>query len=72
MLHQSKKGFLLIDSLISVFITSLLCILCYSSFKAILNYDEGYINFQKISNDNLIDVYDSLYKCKVCQIDEPD
>ena len=72
MLHTNKKGFLLIDSLITVFITSLVCALCYSSWQSIINYKQGYINYQNRSNNDLEYIYNDLWNCEACQIDEFD
>ena len=69
---SSKKGFLLVDSLISVFITSLVCATCYAVFYNIVNYEEGYTNYQARSNDNLENIYNNLYQCEACIIDEFD
>ena len=70
MQQQNKKGFLLIDALISVFITSVVCSLCYSTYKAIINYEEGYFKYQEQSNTSLEKIYISVYECEACIIDE--
>lgn len=72
MLHINKKGFLLIDSLITVFVTSLVCVACYSIFQAIENYEEGYIEYQNRSNENLEYVYSNMWQCEACILDESD
>ncbi len=70
---MNKKGFLLIDSLITVFIVTIVCFLCYSMYHVILNYKDGYINFQENSNINLEKIYSNSYECEVCEIiDESD
>lgn len=69
---KNKKGFLLLDSLITVFITSLLCIMCYSIYAIMINYDDGYINYQQRSNDNLVNIFNEIYSCEACEIDESD
>lgn len=72
MLRQTKKGFLLLDSLITVFVTSVVCVGCYSIYKSIVNYEESYIEYQEESNDRLVNVFNSLYECEPCIIDESD
>jgi len=72
MSRWTKKGFLLIDSLITVFVTSLVCITCYSIYRLIVNYQEGYINYQQRSNDELEYIFNNLYECEACVIDESD
>ena len=69
---SSKKGFLLLDSLITVFVTSVVCVMCYMIFSSIVNYDEGYIEYQKRSNSNLEYIYNNLFYCEECEIDESD
>ena len=69
---SSKKGFLLIDSLITVFVTSLLCVMCYAMYQNIVNYDEGYMEYQERSNSNLEYIYNNLFYCEECEIDESD
>lgn len=72
MQHMSKKGFLLIDSLITVFITSLVCVACYTIFNSITNYEEGYLEYQNRSNSNLEYIYANMWECEACYIDESD
>lgn len=72
MLHINKKGFLLLDSLISVFITSIVCIMCYSIYNLIIKYDDGYKEYVNRTNLEMKMIYDSLADCEVCIIDESD
>lgn len=74
MLRMNKsKGFLLIDSLITVFVMSILCTLCYSMYNAGINYEEGYRKYQEESNDRLEEIYVHMYDCQGCEIiDESD
>lgn len=72
MLLKSKKGFLLIDSLITVFVTSLVSITCYAIYQSIYNYEIGYREYQNISNDEILNIYQSMYQCEACVVDESD
>lgn len=72
MQQLNKKGFLLLDSLITVFVTSLVCIACYSIFHSIVKYEEGYIDYQNRSNINLENTFINMWECEECQIDESD
>lgn len=72
MQQLNKKGFLLLDSLITVFVTSLVCIACYSIFHSIVKYEEGYIDYQNRSNINLENIFINMWECEECQIDESD
>lgn len=70
--HMNKKGFLLIDSLLTVFIVSSICLLCFSIYKLIGKYEEGYMNYQSISNDEYENIFNNLPICEVCIVDESD
>lgn len=72
MQRLNNKGFLLADSLITVLITSIVCVTCYSIYQSMVNYEEGYMKYQEESNEKLIYIYGSLPECEECQIDEPD
>lgn len=72
MRQLNKKGFLLLDSLITVFITSLVCIACYSTFHLIVNYEEGYTDYQNRSNTSIEYILSNMWECEECEIDEPD
>lgn len=72
MQHMNKKGFLLVDSLITVFITSLVCVMCFSIYDVILNYEEGYENYQSSTNEEIEDILNNMWECEVCVIDESD
>lgn len=69
---MNKKGYLLIDSLIVVFITSILCFMCYQIYLSISNYETGYQEYQKNSNDYYRELYNNLSNCEACIIDEFD
>lgn len=69
---RTKKGFLLLDSLITVFVTSMVCVACYSIYKSVVNYEEGYIQYQNESNNRLVTVFNNLYECEPCILDESD
>lgn len=67
---MNKKGFLLIDSLIAVFIVCIVAVLCLSVFKSINNFDEGYISYKVEINDELLLIYANLGECEKCLIEE--
>lgn len=69
---SNNKGFLLVDSLICVFVTSMVCATCYAVFFNITNYEKGYIDYQERSNENIENIYDQLHNCEVCEINESD
>lgn len=68
----NKKGFLLIDSLVTVFVTSLVCVTCYSIFHSIERYEEGYTQYQTRSNINLEYTLKNMWQCQECELDESD
>lgn len=69
---STKKGFLLVDSLITVFITCLLCTMCYTIFHSIVIHEKSYLEYQNESNLALEHIYSSLWFCEECKIDESD
>ena len=71
-MSQSNKGFILIDSLMTVFIVSCICILCFSIYKSIENYIEGYLRYTEESNIRYEEIYNNLPECEVCEIYEYD
>lgn len=69
-MQRYDRGFILLDSLMTVFIVSCICILCFSVYKSIENYIEGYRMYQNMSNQRYEDIYLSFNDCEVCVIDE--
>ena len=69
---MNKRGFLLIDSIINVFIVSLMCALCLGIYQAIVTYENGYISYQTNSNERLITIFNMICECEACIIDESD
>ena len=67
---MNKKGFLLVDSLITIFIVSAMSILCITIFKSINNYKEGYQSYKEETNERLNNLYNSLGVCERCVIQE--
>ena len=62
----------MLDALLSVFIVSCICILCFSIYSIMEKYDEGYVNYQTNSNYHYEDIFNSLSECEACAIDEYD
>ena len=69
-MRQKSRGFILIDALICVLITGLVCTMCYSMYNSIVIYEESYLNYQNNSNENLENIYNSLSGCEICIIEE--
>ena len=72
MQHCNKKGFILLDSLVTVLITCTICLLCYSIFRAIEIYDAGVINYRLQSNEEIENIYNHIPDCEACILDELD
>ena len=68
----SNKGFLLIDALLSVFIVSCICILCFSIYQLDQRYEEGLETYYENSNIAYEAIFNSLAECEACTIDESD
>ncbi|MBO7676495.1 MAG: hypothetical protein J6S49_03165 [Erysipelotrichaceae bacterium] len=71
-MRRSNSGFFLIDALLSVFICSCICILCFSIYRIIDSYSEGYDEYQSRSNQNYELIFSGLSECEACVIDESD
>ena len=71
MLH-TDDGYILLDSLLSIFLVITMCCLCLSIYKSIDDYERGYLNYQQNSNERLQDILYSTYYCEACEIDESD
>lgn len=67
---MNNKGFLLLDSLVNILIVSLLCVLCFAIYKAVDNYDEGYLNYLNNSNQDYEYLYNNLGECEKCIVVE--
>jgi len=71
-MRQSNSGFFLIDALLSVFICSCICILCFTIYNIIDRYVKGYEEYQLRSNQSYEIIFGSLGECEACTIDESD
>ena len=69
---SNEKGFFLLDALLSVFLLSCLCILCFSIYNLIERYEEGYLRYQERSNQRYEDILSDLNQCEGCAFDEHD
>lgn len=72
MQHMNNKGFLLVDSLLTVFIITCMCLLCFSIYELILNYEEGYKKNNIATNEAYESIFNNLPICEECVIDESD
>ena len=71
-MRRSDSGFFLIDALLSVFICTCICILCFSIYNIIDRYTIGYEEYQKRSNRNYELLFNALGECEACVSDESD
>ena len=67
-----SRGFILIDSLLSVFIVACICMLCFSIYQAIDKYSQGYELYRKTATEMYERILNGLPECEACRIDEPD
>ena len=67
---MNNKGFLLVDSLVSIFIVSNICLLCMSIFEVIDKYEEGYLEYIDKSNIRLETIMSQTFYCEGCYIDD--
>ena len=71
-MSHMNKGFILLDSLLSVFIVSYICILCFSIYKSIIIYEDSYLLYQEKSNIHLDYIFSNYIYCEPCILDESD
>ena len=71
-MRLSNKGFFLIDSLLCVFILSVICILCFSLWNMIDAYDRGYEEYVQRSNISYEQILSQMNRCEGCQAYESD
>lgn len=71
-MQRSDRGFFLLDSLLSIFIVSVICILCFTIYNLIEKYEEGYFSYQETSNERIESILNSLEECEGCLEDEYD
>lgn len=72
-MRHVSKGFLLIDSLITIFICAIVSALCYSIYMLNDKYVQGYKEYQDKSNERMHDILANLNECETCEvIDESD
>ena len=72
MLHMNKKGFLLLDSLVCVVIVVSLCTFVLGTYQNIHSYYDGYDKYQREIAESYSEIYDKLYECEKCEIEEED
>ena len=71
-MSHTSKGFLLLDSLINVFIVSCLVTLCYTTYNLMVKYEQGYRQYESNETDRYERIFNELDECEVCEVDEPD
>ena len=71
-MRHTDSGFIMVDALLSVFIVVCMCGLCFSIYKAIDKYEQGYLSYLSNSQDNIENILRNLPYCEVCVTDEHD
>ena len=65
---MNKKGFLLVDSLMTVFIVTSISVLCIGIFRLIDKYEYSYTKYQNESNERLEIMINEQVICEGCLI----
>lgn len=65
---MNKHGFLMMDALVIVMITSALSVLCISTFSSYQKYKEAVENYYIYENERLIEIYNEVKDCEACKI----
>ena len=71
-MYRWNRGFLLVDSLLSVFIVVTICMFCFSIYQLIGKYAEGYEQYRRTSNEAYEHILNGLPACEACLADESD
>ena len=71
-MRRWSEGFFLLDSLLTVFIVLSLCGLCFSIYRVMTRYDEGYESYQRRSDQRYEAIFRQLEECEACIADESD
>ena len=71
-MRQHSKGFVLIDSLVAVFLITCICSICFSLYRSQERYREGYERYRKLSDLHYEEIYCSLEECTGCSLSESD
>ncbi|MDO4197737.1 MAG: hypothetical protein Q4D13_01945 [Erysipelotrichaceae bacterium] len=69
---MNKKGFLLLDSLLCVFIGVNMCLLCFSIYRIINSDIDVNRRYNERENDFYYELFNSFEYCERCVINEPD
>ena len=63
---MNKKGFMLLDALLSLVIVTLLCLLCFSIYRVIDNNEEVLDEYYLRNNEKYDALFGSLGDCIPC------
>ena len=69
---MNNRGFLLGDALINVFVVSLLCLLCFSIYRAIGNDEEIFQAYIERTNERYERMYSDMENCVPCVMPKED
>lgn len=69
---MNKRGFLLLDALLNVFIVSIIVSLCLYVYEAINYAQSGFNDYLTNENDSYEQIFNSLSECEACLINESD
>ena len=67
---MNKRGFLLVDSLVSLFVVSSVCLLCVNIFYLLDKYYDGYSNYLDKDNEFYDDLFSFGLDCTVCVVSD--
>ena len=71
-MRRCSRGFVLIDSLVAVFLITLICTMCFSIYRSQERYLEGYERYRQASDLHYEEIFRSLNECTGCATDESD
>ena len=69
MLVSNRRGFLLADSLITILVVCLSCILCFSTYEMMKHHESGYEEYLQRSNREIESILLEIGQCEGCAIE---
>lgn len=67
---MNKRGFILLDALVGVFIVCILSSITINVFFSYKNYKEGYANYKEDINERYEDIFRIQKGCERCLIED--
>ena len=67
---MNKKGFMLLDALLSVTVVTLLALMCFSIYRVIDNNERVMDSYYEKNNESYELLFGGISDCQICTIQE--